>query len=235
MANVRRQVSTTGTVFYQAIWSLYDKDGKRKRQTKAFARQSDARAHAARMEAECERRGVGDVNKQTFAIFKERVLNFWETRGKLSETSLIGYRRNLDLLAREIGHIQIAKLSALHIDEALAALRTSGGASRKPPKEGGQRGTRPLADRTLLHIYRIGSTAMQQAVRWKLVSANPFKEVDAPKPEKEDQDHDRGRGGQGLSVRRPDGGNRKASGHGFASGAAPDMRHSPQRGAWPRL
>jgi integrase len=171
-------------VFYQAIWSLYDKNGKRKRQTKAFARQSDAKAHAAKMEAECERRGVGDVNKQTFASFKERVLNFWETRGKLSETSLIGYRRNLDALAREIGHIQLSKLSALHIDEALAALKTSGGASRKPPREGAQRDTRPLADRTLLHIYRIGSTSMQQAVRWKLVSTNPFKEVDAPKPAK---------------------------------------------------
>lgn len=184
MASVRRQVSTTGKVYYQAVWSQTGKDGKAKRQTKSFPRQSAAKAHAAKMEEQCERRGVGDIEKTTLAAFVDRLLAFWEQRGELAETSLIGYRRNLGMLCREIGHIQLGKLSALHIDEALAALKASGGAARKPAEKGKPRGTRPLSDRTLLHIYRIGSSALQQAKRWKLVSDNPFKEVQAPSPGK---------------------------------------------------
>ncbi len=182
MASVRRQVSTTGKIFYQAIWNLYDKDGNRKRQTRAFDKASAAKAHASKMEAECEKRGVGDTDRQTFAAFVARVLAFWQGRGKLAETSLMGYRRNLAFLSREIGHIQIAKLTALHIDEALAALKKGGGMAYKHASKGEKRGTRPLADRTLLHIYRVGSTAMQQAVRWKMISVNPFKDVDPPRP-----------------------------------------------------
>ncbi len=184
MAFVRRQVSTTGKVFFQATWSLYDKSGERRRQTKSFDRQSDAKAYAAKMEAECEKRGIGDAEKQTFAAFTERLLGHWEARGELAETSLIGYRRNLRLLSREIGHIQIGKLSPLHIDEALVVLKMNGGAGRKHVKDGQPRGTRPLADRTLLHLYRIGSTAMEQARRWKLIPSNPFRDVKPPSPGK---------------------------------------------------
>ncbi|UIJ96738.1 tyrosine-type recombinase/integrase [Rhizobium leguminosarum] len=184
MASVRRQVSTTGTTYFQAVWSLTGKDGTTKRQTKSFSRQADAKAYAAKMEAECEKRGIGDAEKQTFVVFTERLMAHWQARGELAETSLIGYRRNLGLLAREIGHIPLGKLSPLHIDEALAALKANGGAARKPPKAGQPRGTRPLADRTLLHLYRIGSTAMEQARRWKLIASNPFKDVKAPSPGK---------------------------------------------------
>lgn len=184
MASVRRQVSSTGTTYFQAVWSLTGRDGTTKRQTKSFTRQAEAKAYAAKMEAECEKRGIGDAEKQTFAAFSERLLAYWQARGELAETSLIGYRRNLGLLCREIGHIQIGKLSALHIDEALAVLKVNGGAGRKQAKEGVPRGTRPLADRTLLHLYRIGSNAMEQARRWKLVASNPFKDVKAPSPGK---------------------------------------------------
>ncbi|MDW9896338.1 tyrosine-type recombinase/integrase [Sinorhizobium medicae] len=184
MASVRRHVSASGKVSFQAVWNLVTKDGRRKRMSKSFAKQSDARAHAAKMEAECEKRGVGDAERQTFDQFKDRVLKHWELRGKLEETTLAGYRHNLGMLAREIGHIELGKLNALHIDEALTASKAAGGASRKPAKEGEKRNTRPLSDRTLLHIYRVGSTAMEQARKWKLVSANPFKDVEAPRPRK---------------------------------------------------
>ena len=76
MANVRRQVSTTGKIFYNATWSLYDKDGTRRRQTKAFEKLSAARAHAAKMEAECEKRGVGDVDRQTRGAPQQRLGRF---------------------------------------------------------------------------------------------------------------------------------------------------------------
>jgi integrase len=184
MASVRRQVSSTGRIFFQATWNLYDAQGKRMRQTKAFDREREAKAHAGKMETECERRGVGDAEKQTFAAFKKRILSVWQERGELAETTLISYRRNLDLLSREIGNVQISKLSPLHIDVALAALKANGGASRKPAKPGCKRETRPLADRTLLHIFRIGCTAMEQAKRWKLISSNPFKDSQPPSPGK---------------------------------------------------
>jgi hypothetical protein len=32
----------------------------------------------------------------------------------------------------------------------------------------------------LLHIYRVGKTAMKQAVRWKMIDRNPFDDVNAP-------------------------------------------------------
>ena len=44
---------------------------------------------------------------------------------------------------------------------AFARLRVAGGVSRRKPIEGDERGTRPLGERSLLHIYRVGKTAMK--------------------------------------------------------------------------
>jgi integrase len=180
MATTRR-ISPTS---HQAIWNIYGKDGKRQRRTATFPKQAQARAHANKMEAEHEKRGIGDPDRHTVEALFARVLAHWKTRDRLAETSWTGYQRNLTLLAKEIGHIPVAKLSTLHIDEAFANLKISGGVSRRKPKLGEQRATRPLSERTLLHIFRVGSAAMKQAVRWKLIAENPFAHVDAPSPGK---------------------------------------------------
>jgi integrase len=176
-----RKISPTS---FQAIWNIYGKDGKRHRRTKTFPKQAQARAHAIKMEAEHERRGIGDPDKHSVEAFFDRVLAHWKTREKLAETSFSGYKRNLAMLGKEIGHLPVAKLTTLHVDEAFANLKDHGGVSRRKPKPGQPRATRPLSEQTLLHIFRVGSSALKQAVRWKLIAENPFDNVDAPSPGK---------------------------------------------------
>jgi integrase len=188
MASVHRRVEpSTGKVFYQAQWSFYDGQGKRHRKTQVFDKQSDAKSHAARMEVQCERRNIGDPKKMTFEMLKDQVLKHWENSNKQLEiTTLVHYERHLNMLAQHIGSIRIDKLSAFHLDNAFATMRVSGGVSHKPGKEGAERERRGLSEQSLLHIYRVGSACLKQAVRWDFIERNPFERVDAPSPEAKD-------------------------------------------------
>jgi integrase len=186
MASIRKCTSTTGKAFFRVEWSIYDKDGKRKRESRVFDRMADAKGHALLVETEIERRGVGDADKQTFRVFADRVLDLWRGQDRLAETTLRAYAHHLDILCRQIGHIKLAKLSPLHVDEALVALRKNGGLTNGRTaavlkKAGKPLPPRPLQPQTLLHAYRGGSLVMQQARRWKLISSNPFSEVTPPR------------------------------------------------------
>ncbi len=181
MATVRKQISSAGTQFWQACWSIYDANGKRKRFTKAFQKQADAKAYAAKMEVEKEKT-VFDPAKTTFDQLVTLVLETWDGKDTIADNTLSSYRRHLATLQRQIGHMPIARIGAMELERAFAVMKKSGGLSkRKKLKKGEDPGTRPLAPQTLLHVYRCGSGAFKLAKRWKLVAANPFEEIDAPR------------------------------------------------------
>ncbi|MBB2692170.1 UNVERIFIED_ORG: integrase [Rhizobium esperanzae] len=185
MASVRRRVEpSTGKVFYQADWSVYDSKGKRHRKTKAFSKQSAAREYAAKMELQNEKRAVSDPTKLTFEEFRERIMEHWRSKPKLASTTIVAYDRNLNTLSRELGSLRMDRITPWHIDKAFAALRVSGGVSRKGPRNSKDKGTRPLSEQTLLHLHRSGSAAFKQAHRWGIVTENPFTMVDAPSPDR---------------------------------------------------
>ncbi len=70
-----------------------------------------------------------------------------------------------------LGNIPLAKLRPLHIqtfyDRCLASER---------------QGRRRLSPRTILHIHRVLSQALRQAVRWQLLPSNPAQAAQPPRP-----------------------------------------------------
>lgn len=182
MATVRKQVTPKGKTFFQAVWEITGLDGKRKRLSKSFDKEKDAKAHAAKMAVEQESRNINDGGKLTFAKHAEDVLTHLRGNGELASTSINGYEYAIQRLVKVIGHLQIGKLTPHHIDMAFAKLRTDGGTRySKSKKDGEKRTAIPLSERTMLHTYRLGALVMQHAVRWKRVAENPFKDVKTPK------------------------------------------------------
>src|SRR5262249_9505022 len=66
-----------------------------------------------------------------------------------------------------IGAVPMAKLTEMQISSAYAALMHNG-----------------LAPITIVHVHRMLSTALKQAVRWRILSANPCSDVKPPRVER---------------------------------------------------
>jgi integrase len=181
MASVRKAKQANGKVFYQAVWSVAGMDGKRKQQTKAFDKLADARSYANRMAEEVENRLVADPQRHTVAQYLSRWLATLRHRAELSPATIVGYERCIGLLVPHVGHIQLSKLTPLHLDEAYSNLLHSGGKSRTLDEKG-QRQPRPLAARTVHHVHRCVHTAFEAARRWKMIGENPARDARPPSP-----------------------------------------------------
>jgi integrase len=181
MASTRKKIRN-GRVVYQAIWrEPAGSDGTRRQRTRNFGKLADARAYAAKMEQEAERRSVGDPEKHTVGRYLRRWLNGLADRGEHSPSTIERYRRHVETLDREIGSIPLSRLSAADIDAAYARLRREGGVRRKG-KGLAEKTNQPLSPRTVLHIHRCLSTALRQAKRWRMISENPCNDARAPRP-----------------------------------------------------
>src|SRR3954451_22335108 len=108
MATVRTARRKNGTPFYRAIWHVTDPAGKRAQFTKSFDKRSEAKAYAATMAIEVERRGVGDPHKQSVKTFLKRWLATLRQSGSYSPATLAAYERHAGHTSREIGHVQIS-------------------------------------------------------------------------------------------------------------------------------
>lgn len=71
-----------------------------------------------------------------------------------------------------IGSLELAKLRPLHI-QALES---------RALERGRADGTGGLSARTVVHVHRVLSQALSQAVRWQLLVANPAQAVQPPRP-----------------------------------------------------
>jgi integrase len=183
MASVHRRVTPAGSVVYRAVWKEPGPGGARVQRSRNFDRAGDAKAHAARVEEEVERRGVGDPQKHTLEVFLKRWLATLADRGEHSPTTLAAYRWQADIACRHIGHIPLERVSPGDLDQLYSVLLRRGGVARKPNADGGK-DARPLAGRTVLHIHRVLHTALERARKWKLIGENPARDASAPSPQK---------------------------------------------------
>ena len=181
MASVRKNRMRSGSIRWQAVWTEPGPGGKLRQRTKNFSRERDARGHANRMEAEIERKGVGDPERHTVERYLARWLATLDDRGEHSPTTLQAYRRNVSLACGHIGHIALEKLSPADLDQLYATLLKRGGKARKVNVDG-SRGTRGLNPRTVLHVHRVLHRAFNQARKWRLIAENPVKDATAPSP-----------------------------------------------------
>jgi integrase len=184
MASIRKKTNPNGQVIWQSRWREPGPNGKDRQRTKNFPNARDAKAYAAKVEQEVERRGVGDPDRQTTAKFLHGWIALLEQRGEHSPSTIDGYRRNVGLAEREIGAIPLAKLSAADLDRGYARLLKSGGTVPAGPRPKGERKPRPLKARTVLHVHRVMHTALEQARKWKLIGENPARDATAPSPAK---------------------------------------------------
>ena len=175
MASVHKRVHR-GRITYRAVWRESGPGGKARLRNKSFARAADAKAYAARMEAEIEKRRVGDPARHTTEQYLTRWMATLQDRGEHSPTTLEGYTRCIAMAQPWVGDIPLSRLSAADLDHAYGELRKRGGRTR----DGKQ--TRPLTARTVLNVHRCLHTALEQARKWKLIAENPARDARAPSP-----------------------------------------------------
>ena len=175
MASVHKRTHR-GRITYRAVWRESGPGKKAQLRNKSFAKAADAKAYAARMEAEVERRGVGDPGRHTVGQFLSRWLATLQDRDdELSPTTIECYTRRITAAKPWVGDIPLSKLSAADLDHAYSQLRKRGGRTRDGK-------TRPLAARTVLDVHRCLHTALEQARKWKLIAENPARDARAPSP-----------------------------------------------------
>src|SRR5262249_3056319 len=179
MASIRKIATRSGTAF-QARWRERGPDGRDRSCAKNFSTARAARDHAARMGQLVERRGIGDPERLTTAIFFDHFVDELASGAAgrpRSPVTIATYRRCLGLAARELGAIPLARLTTAHIERALAALLRQGGRTRQnPPKP------RRLTQKTVALIARILCVALGRAVKRELIASNPAANATAPAP-----------------------------------------------------
>jgi integrase len=112
-----------------------------------------------------------EPTRLTVGTYLERWLE--AVRPNLAPTTRRGYEGLLrHQVIPYIGDIPVSKLRPLHVQQLYARLREEGRADGK----GG------LAPRTLLHVHRVLSEALGQAVRWQIMARNVCQAVEAPQP-----------------------------------------------------
>jgi hypothetical protein len=112
-----------------------------------------------------------DAKAGTVAEFMLRWLE--SVKEKKSERTYVRYEQMVrNQIIADLGHVKLADLRPLHIDAAEAKWAVIG--NRKTTKPG------PLSPQSVLHLHRCLHTAMERAVRWRLLAVNPVDGVDEP-------------------------------------------------------
>ena len=124
-----------------------------------------ARAFRAKVEAEIERRNVGDAGDHDLAAFLNYWLGILEGRREHSETTIAAYRRTAEMAIKYIGKVSLNRLSAAHLDHLYVTLLARGGHFRGQPEQ-----RRPLSATSVRAVHATLSTALAQAKRWRWIS-----------------------------------------------------------------
>lgn len=85
-----------------------------------------------------------------------------------------------------LGRIRLDRLSVLDVQGMVNHLETKGAPPRQEPELEGrrrrkQRAPVPLSPQTIRYAHAVLSAALSQAVRWRLLAANPTRDVEMPR------------------------------------------------------
>jgi integrase len=158
---------TTGSWTIQASGG-FDDGGRRVRITRTVrGTRRDAERELTRLLRDVDQGLVADPGRMTLTRYlQDRWLPHAATRVRPTT-----YERYCSLLRRHIvpriGSVPLAKLRPLHVQSALDGMLGDG-----------------LAPRTVLHAYRVLSSALRQGVRWQVLATNPAAAVSPPRAER---------------------------------------------------
>jgi integrase len=148
--------------------------GKRKGRWHSFkGTKRQAQVECARLLTEIKNGMAVEPSRLTVAEFLDRWLEFIEPQVAPRTHERYGEIVHT-YLAPALGRTLLTKLHAMAISAAYAGMLSGG---RK-------RGIGGLSARSVHHCHRVLSQALQQAVRWRMLSRNPCNDVDPPRIER---------------------------------------------------
>jgi integrase len=179
----------TGTVYKRVLpsgavtwaYSIYLGKDEQGRQIRKFKG-----GFATKREAEDERNiALNDLRSglslkpapTTLRQFLDEWLDQHASR-KCSPKTVERYRQLLDYLQPDLTSVRLSKVTTLELEREYNRLRDGGGHDRKT------KSPRPLSARTVRHVADTVRTALNTAVRWKLLRENPATRCDLPKGER---------------------------------------------------
>lgn len=173
---MRGHIRQRGKGAYAVIIDLgRDPDGKRRQKWHNIrGTKKDAEIELVRQLNALQTGCYVEPTKLTLAQFLLRWLDDY-AKPKVTAKTLERYEEIVRLqIVPRLGHIVLTKLQPLQIQKLYADML----------KDGRKDGRGGLSARTVLHHHRVLREALQQAVRWLLLSRNPADAVQPPRPER---------------------------------------------------
>jgi integrase len=171
---MRGHIQRRGTKSWRLKWEI-GRDpvtgARRTKQKTVRGTKRQAEAELARILGSLQSGTYVDPTKMTVA----ELLAKWRDEVAAVEVStktLERYTEHVDRLIVGLGHIPLSQLQPLTIQSLYTDLRRSGHKRR----QGG------LSEQTLLHIHKVLTAALGQAVRWRLIAFNPAADISPPRP-----------------------------------------------------
>lgn len=149
---------------------------RRKRRTKTFDRKKDAKSWQANMMVDQEK---GRYVSSASLTVADHMLDWLDNEKKphIATTTYDNYKNRIETyIVPEIGYIPLQELEPFHISRFLGYLR----------KNGSVRNDGGLSENTLKKIYVLLNSAMEKAVKWRLIKYNPVAAIDSPQPKKKE-------------------------------------------------
>lgn len=149
-----------------------DATGRRRQRTEVVR---GTKREAERREREIRREVETGISVEPHRLSVAEYMAEWleSTKGKVEERTWERYEQIVrNQIVPTLGQVKLSKLRPLHIEQAESELARRGNRKTREPS--------PLSPRSLLHVHRCLHTAMDRAVKWRLISVNPVEGVDAP-------------------------------------------------------
>jgi integrase len=158
-----------------------DEKGKRKQIFKSgFRRQSEAQAELTRLLQEKNDGLLVKPDPQTFGEFIEEWLR--EHADKHCEPKTTQrYRELLAYVRPHLDTTPLRDLSTLMLERVYNRVHESGGKKKRRLKRGEEHEAAPLSARTVKNVADTVRSALNTALRWKLLKANPAIACELPK------------------------------------------------------
>ncbi len=175
---MRGSIQKRGKGKWRLVFDLErDHTGRRRQRVVTYkGNKKGAEAELVHLINEMEHGGFVEPHKLTVAEYLDRWLENYAVAGWAAKTNERYAEICRNHISPALGKHRLVKLAPMHIQSAYSKWLESG---RRDGKGG-------LSARTVLHHHRVFKQALQQAVRWRLLSINPADAVVPPKPERKE-------------------------------------------------
>jgi len=176
---VYKQLLPSGRIVWRfEITTGKDENGKPLRIRKGgFARKGDAEDEKNKVLRQLAQGQVVKAAPKTFADLMQEWFREHAERHCQPKT-VERYRELVAYALPHIGAVQVGALSPLLLERLFNQLKDSGGHNRKT------KAPRPLSAKTVRNIASVVHSALDAAVRWRLLTVNPLDACDLPKVRK---------------------------------------------------